>query len=59
MTSIRMEPVWMNLGESAGVAAALALHAGIPVQKVPYPGLKERLLQLGQKLERPVFAQAK
>jgi hypothetical protein len=59
MTSIRMEPVWMNLGESAGVAAALAVHAGLPVQKVPYPVLKERLLQLGQKLERPVFAQAK
>jgi len=27
MTSIRMEPVWMALGEAAGVAASIALKA--------------------------------
>ena len=35
-TSLRMEPVWMVLGESAGVAAAMAVDAEIPVQDVPY-----------------------
>ena len=34
-TSLRMEPVWMILGESAGVAAAIAVDGGIPVQDVP------------------------
>ena len=53
MTSIRMEPVWMILGESAGVAAALAAISNTPVQEVPYPALRVKLLHLGQKLERP------
>lgn len=52
MTSIRMEPVWMILGESAGVAAAMAVQAGKPVQDVPYEQLKAKLLKLGQKLDR-------
>ncbi len=50
MTSIRMEPVWMILGESAGVAAAMAVRESTPVQKVPYVGLQEKLLVLKQKL---------
>jgi hypothetical protein len=52
MTSIRMEPVWMILGESAGVAAAMAVKGRIPVQDVPYDKLKAKLLTLGQKVER-------
>ena len=51
-TSLRMEPVWMNLGESSGVAAALAVGAEIPVQDVPYDKLRKRLDALEQKLER-------
>jgi hypothetical protein len=54
MTSIRMEPVWMVLGESAGVAAAMAVDADVAIQDVPYDPLRTRLLALGQKLERPV-----
>ena len=54
MTSIRMEPVWMILGESAGVAASMAVKAGVPVQQVEYAGLRAKLLSLHQKLERPV-----
>lgn len=50
MTSIRMEPVWMILGESAGVAAAMAVTENTPVQRVPYAGLQEKLLALNQKL---------
>lgn len=48
--SIRMEPVFMILGQSAATAAALAIDAKIAVQDVPYAKLKERLLQDGQVL---------
>ena len=51
-TSLRMEPVWMILGESAGVAAALAIDAGIPVQDVSSETLRPKLDELGQKLVR-------
>jgi hypothetical protein len=54
MTSIRMEPVWMILGESAGVAAAMAVSENMPVQQLPYAAMKEKLVALKQKLERPV-----
>jgi hypothetical protein len=53
MTSIRMEPVWMILGESAGIAASLALQKQIPVQEVEYGLLRARLAERGQILERP------
>lgn len=46
--SIRMEPVFMVLGQSAATAACLALDAGVPVQDVPYQTLKERLEKDGQ-----------
>jgi hypothetical protein len=49
--SIRMEPVFMILGQSAATAAALAIDAGLPVQQVPYAVLRERLLADGQVLE--------
>jgi hypothetical protein len=49
--SIRMEPVFMILGQSAATAAVLALEANLAVQHVPYPRLRERLLQDGQILE--------
>jgi hypothetical protein len=48
--SIRMEPVYMILGQSAGTAAAMAIDGGVAVQDVPYGKLRERLLELGQKL---------
>ena len=53
MTSIRMEPVWMILGESAGVAASLALKQRRPVQNIDYPELRSKLQNLRQILERP------
>ena len=53
MTSIRMEPVWMILGESAGVAASMAVKAGTPVQDVPYAGLYPKLRALTQKVDLP------
>ncbi|MEI6176771.1 MAG: FAD-dependent oxidoreductase [Verrucomicrobiota bacterium] len=42
--SIRMEPVFMILGQSAGAAASIAITDKISVQKVDYTKLKERLL---------------
>jgi hypothetical protein len=48
--SIRMEPVFMVLGQSAATAAALAIDAESSVQDVPYAQLKERLLADGQAL---------
>lgn len=49
--SIRMEPVFMILGQSAATAAALAIDGGVPVQQLPYERLRERLLADGQVLE--------
>ena len=51
--SIRMEPVFMILGQSAATAAAMAIDAKIPVQEVSYTKLRERLLADGQILETP------
>jgi arylsulfatase A len=51
-TSLRMEPVWMVLGESAGVAAAMAADAEVPVQYVSYKELRKKLNELEQILER-------
>jgi hypothetical protein len=41
--SIRMEPVFMVLGESAAVAAHLAIGAGCPVQQVDVTRIRELL----------------
>lgn len=51
--SIRMEPVFLILGQSAATAAALAIDAGTDVQQVDYPSLRRRLLADGQVLELP------
>lgn len=53
MTSIRMEPVWMILGESAGVAASMAVKTGSAVQDVPYEALYPKLRALAQKVDLP------
>lgn len=49
--SIRMEPVFMVLGQSAATAAAFAIDAGVDVQQVDYAKLRERLLADSQILE--------
>lgn len=49
--SIRMEPVFMILGQSAATAAALAIEGNLAVQDVPYAALRARLLADGQVLE--------
>jgi hypothetical protein len=49
--SIRMEPVFMVLGQSSATAAAMAIDAGTSVQKVDYAKLRERLVADQQVLE--------
>ena len=49
--SIRMEPVFMILGQSAATAAVMSVDQGVAVQDLPYADLKERLLADGQVLE--------
>lgn len=46
--TIRMEPVYMMLGQAAGVAAALAAKDDSPVQKISYAELRNQLAQQGQ-----------
>ena len=48
--SIRMEPVFMGLGQSAATAAAIAIEDGISVQQVPYEKLVVKLRADGQAL---------
>lgn len=48
--SIRMEPVFMILGQSAATAAALALEANCAVQEVDYATLRTKLLADKQRL---------
>ncbi|MEL3970862.1 FAD-dependent oxidoreductase [Rossellomorea oryzaecorticis] len=48
--SIRMEPVFMIMGQSAGAAVSLAFLQGSAVQDVHYNRLKEVLLESGQVL---------
>jgi hypothetical protein len=49
--SVRMEPVFMVLGQSAGTAAALAIDGKLDVQGVDYDKLRARLLADKQVLE--------
>ena len=49
--SIRMEPVFMILGQSAATAAVFAIEDDINVQDVDYLKLRARLLADGQVLE--------
>jgi hypothetical protein len=49
--SIRMEPVFMVLGQSAATAAVLAIDESLNVQAVDYAKLRGRLLADGQVLE--------
>jgi len=49
--SIRMEPVFMILGQSAATAACMAIDQKIAPQDLPYDELKAQLLEDGQVLE--------
>jgi len=50
-SSIRMEGTYMVMGESSGIAAALAIQSGSTVQDINREELTYRLKAYGQKLE--------
>jgi len=49
--SLRMEPVFMVLGQSAAIAASMAIDKNIPVQQVEYNELQKVLLENKQRLK--------
>jgi len=48
--ALRLEPVWMSLGQAAGHAAAQAVERDVTVQKVAIRPLQHRLLTAGASL---------
>ncbi len=52
-STIRMEPVYMILGQSAATAASMAIDNKTSVQEVPYEVLRYQLLKDGQILSVP------
>lgn len=49
--SIRMEPVFMILGQSAATAASIAIDKGTALQELDYTVLRQQLEKDGQRLE--------
>ena len=56
ISSLRIEGTWMIIGQSAGIAAALAAKHNQATQELPYAKLRQRLLAQGQILELPIVA---
>lgn len=56
LCSVRVEPTWMVLGQSCGIAAALIARQDIPARELPYDQLRHRLLAAKQHLELPADA---
>lgn len=52
-SSLRVEPSWMVLGESAGIAAAMAARLNCAVQQVPIDELQDTLRHAGQIVDLP------
>ena len=50
--SIRMEPVFMVLGQSAAIAAGMAIAKDVAVQDLDYAELQKQLVKAGQVLGR-------
>ncbi len=51
MCSLRVEPAWMVMGESCGIAASLAAREKVAVQAVSYETLRTRLRERGVVVE--------
>lgn len=56
--SIRMEPVFMGIGQAAAIAALLAIRGGTSVQGVPYADLRRELDAVSLVAEWPEVAEA-
>jgi hypothetical protein len=46
-----MEPVFMVLGQSAAIAASIAIDKNVQTHEVPYPELRAALIKSHQILE--------
>ncbi len=55
LSSLRVEPTWMIIGQSAGVAAALAAAKDLDLHQLPYADLRAKLLLQKQVLDLPVL----
>jgi hypothetical protein len=53
LASTRLTPTVMTLGQAAGTAAALSLHAGVSPRALDAAVLRERLIRDGVDLRRP------
>lgn len=53
--SIRMEPVYMVLAQSAAIAADLSIKLNQPVQDIPYYILRGEMLKHGQIIQEPTI----
>jgi hypothetical protein len=51
LSSVRMEPTYMLMGESAGIAAVNAINEGKNVQDIDMVAYRKALLDAGQKLQ--------
>ena len=51
LSFIRMEPTYMIMGESAGIAAARAIEEAVDVQDIDMAAYRTALLEAGQVLE--------
>jgi hypothetical protein len=49
--SIRMEPVFMIIGQSAGIIASMSIESGKDIHELDYNRVKDILIQEGQILE--------
>lgn len=45
--ALRLEPIWMSLGEAAGIAAAMSVEKDQPVQQVDVGSLQRRIWDRG------------
>lgn len=50
--SIRMEPVFMILGQSTGIIAAMAIDQGLDIHDLDYKKIETKLLEAGQILNQ-------
>jgi hypothetical protein len=49
--SIRMEPVFMQLGQAAAMAAGIAIREGVDIQSVPYAPVRDLLKEANLPVE--------
>jgi hypothetical protein len=56
ISSIRVEPTWMIIGQSAGIIASLAHKEKQSLHELPYAKIRERLIAQGQVLALPDLA---